>query len=206
MRESARRGIGPAVVPGGAQARVEQVEAAPGDLAHQRLAIAEMAIGRGRRHAHEPGGLREAEPLRAALLDQVARRLDQRVLEATVVIAARRAPPASPVRPAAAHTRAPQNFSSPHLSSLAAGETALASAQGHAACDSLLAAAILKVNILFHSAADRRSIPARPPIKGANDDRKPGSGIRWNRRLPALHRSDRAGRVLTRPSRCPARS
>ena len=83
-------GVGPAVVPGAAQRALEQLEAAPGDVGEQRVAVAEMPV---RRRRADPGPARrvgEGEPGRSLLRDQVERGADQRLAQIAVMIAAPR--------------------------------------------------------------------------------------------------------------------
>ena len=84
----------PALVPGSGETLLEALEAAPGDVGHQRVAVAEMPVGRGWTHAGSARGLGEGEPRRALLGDEVEGGADQRLAQVAVVIAA---PPAAAV-------------------------------------------------------------------------------------------------------------
>ena len=84
---------GNTVVPGHVEARGEALEAHTRDLGKQRIAVAEMPVGRCGAHASEPRRLGQAEARRPILLDQLARRLEQNLFEVAVVIGMR-APPA----------------------------------------------------------------------------------------------------------------
>ena len=72
----------------------EALEAALGNIGHQRVAIAEVAVGRGRADAGLARGLGEGEPRRALLGNQIERSVDQRFAQVAVMIAA---PPAAAV-------------------------------------------------------------------------------------------------------------
>ena len=92
MRSSAGERARPALVPGGGQALLEVLEAALGDVGHQRVAVAEMAVGRGRADAGLARGLGEGEPRRSLLGNEIQRRADQRLAQVAVMVAA---PPAA---------------------------------------------------------------------------------------------------------------
>ena len=80
-----------AAIPGALQMRLEQFEPAPRDIGDQRLAVAEMAVGRCRA---DPGRARcvgKGEPGRPFLRDKAERGVDQRLAQIAVVIAAPRA-------------------------------------------------------------------------------------------------------------------
>ena len=62
-------------------------EAARGDLLEDLLLAAEVTIGRGRGHARDAAGVGKREILRAAPLDELTRRSDQRFAQFTVMIA-----------------------------------------------------------------------------------------------------------------------
>ena len=81
-------GVRPAVIPGAFEMRREQLEAAQRDIGDQRLAVAEMPVWRGRANPRRAGGLGESEPGGALARDQIERRLDQRLPQIAVVIAA----------------------------------------------------------------------------------------------------------------------
>ena len=57
-------------------------------LGQQFVAVAKMPVGRRRADAGHARGIGEGEPGRALLRDQVERRLQQRLLQIAVVIAA----------------------------------------------------------------------------------------------------------------------
>src|SRR5205823_2940289 len=78
--------IGLAAVPAGREHRLETREALARHVGEQRLAIAEVAIGRGGRHAGRTRGVSEGEAGRALLLDQLAGGLDQGLAQIAVVI------------------------------------------------------------------------------------------------------------------------
>src|SRR5262249_52864211 len=80
---------GAAVVPGTRQRLGELVEAAPRHVDQEIVAVAEMPVRRGRTDARPARGLGEREPGRPLAGDQVERRLDQRLLEVPVMVAAR---------------------------------------------------------------------------------------------------------------------
>ena len=82
-------GVGAAVVPGARQRRLELLEAAQRDARHQLVAVAEMPIGRRRADAGQARRLGEGEAGRALLGDQLQRRVDQRLVQIAVMIAAR---------------------------------------------------------------------------------------------------------------------
>ncbi len=81
-----------AVVPRHVEARGEALEAALGDLGEEGVAIAEVAVRRGRADAGEPRRFGQAEAERAVLLDQLARRLEQHLFEVAVMIGSWPAP------------------------------------------------------------------------------------------------------------------
>src|SRR5207247_142875 len=81
-------GIGTAVVPGLRQQRLELLKTALGDAGKQFLTVAKMPIGRRRTDAGHPRGVGEGESGRAFLRDQIERRLQQRLLQIAVMIAA----------------------------------------------------------------------------------------------------------------------
>ncbi len=91
--------VGPALVPGGRKLLLEALEAAARDVGHQRVAIAEMAVGSGGAHARLPRGLGEGEAGRPLLGDEVEGGIHQGFPQVAVVIAA---PPAAAV-PMPAH-------------------------------------------------------------------------------------------------------
>src|SRR5262249_32647922 len=62
---------------------------APGNIGKQLIAIAEMAIGRGRADPRPTGCFGKGKARRAALGDQIERRPDQGLLEVSMVIATR---------------------------------------------------------------------------------------------------------------------
>ena len=64
------------------------LEAALGDVGHQGVAVAEMAVGRGRADAGLARGLGEGEARRALLGNQVEGGVDQRLAQVAVMIAA----------------------------------------------------------------------------------------------------------------------
>jgi hypothetical protein len=68
------------------------LEAVAGELGKKRIAVAKVPVGCGGADAGEPRGLGEAEAGRAVLLDQIARRLEQDLLQIAVVIGARPVP------------------------------------------------------------------------------------------------------------------
>src|SRR5262249_37571606 len=81
-------GIGLAVVPGAAELRLEQLEAPPRHVGHQRIAIAEVAIGGSRAYAGGARGLGEGEAGGALGGAEVEGGADQRLAQIAVVIAA----------------------------------------------------------------------------------------------------------------------
>ena len=81
-----------AVVPRHVELGGEALETVAGDFGEQRIAVAEMAIGRRGADAGEPRRLGEAEADRPMLLDQPARRFEQHLLQIAVVIGARPPP------------------------------------------------------------------------------------------------------------------
>ncbi len=85
--ESGARG-GLAAVPGRAQRLGEAFEAAPRDVGHQRVAVAEMAVRRGGADAGSARGVREGEACRPLLGDEIERRRDERLAQIAVMIAA----------------------------------------------------------------------------------------------------------------------
>src|SRR5262249_45252618 len=82
------KGVGSALVPGAAQAFLEQLETAACDIGKQRLAVAKMPIGSGRADPGRAGSIGEGKPRRPLLGDQVERGADQRLAQIAVVIAA----------------------------------------------------------------------------------------------------------------------
>ena len=86
MRVKRSSGV-PSPLQGPPEALGELVEAAEGDLGHQGVAAAEMAVERRRRDAHELGRIGEGETAEPALRDEALRRLDQRLLQIAVMIA-----------------------------------------------------------------------------------------------------------------------
>ena len=83
-----------AVVPRHVEPRGEALEAVLGDFGEQRIAIAEMPIGRRGTDAGKPRRLGQAEARRPVLLDQLARRFEQHLFEVAMMIGARPAPAA----------------------------------------------------------------------------------------------------------------
>ncbi len=65
----------------------ELFEAARGDLLEDLLLAAEVTVGRCGGDARDAAGVGEREVLRAALLDELTRRPDQRLAQLTVMIA-----------------------------------------------------------------------------------------------------------------------
>lgn len=57
-----------------------------GDLGEESVAITEMAIGRGGADARETRGLGQAEAESTMLFDELARRLEQNLLEVAMMI------------------------------------------------------------------------------------------------------------------------
>ena len=89
-----RHRVGPAAIPRGFQRGGELLEAAPRDVGEQLVAVAEMAVRRGRADAGPARRIGKGEPRRPFLGDQLERGADQRFLEVAVVIAARTFRPA----------------------------------------------------------------------------------------------------------------
>ena len=81
-------GVGAAVVPGLREQRLELLEAALRDAGQQFVAVAEMPVGRGRADAGHARGIGKGETGRALFRDQVERRLQQRLFQIAVMIAA----------------------------------------------------------------------------------------------------------------------
>ena len=80
-------GIGLAVVPGLLQRIAKQLEAALGDVRHQGVAVAEMAVRRRGADPRRARGIGEGEAGRPLLADQVKRGPDQRLAQIAVVVA-----------------------------------------------------------------------------------------------------------------------
>ena len=80
--------IGLAAGPAGREHRLEALEALARHVGQQRLAIAEVTVGRRRADARRTRGVGEGEAGRALFLDQLARGLDQRLAQIAVVIGA----------------------------------------------------------------------------------------------------------------------
>ncbi len=116
---------GHAIVPGHVETRGEAIEPAAGDLGEQRLAVAEMAVGRGGTDAGKPRRLGQAEAGRPILLDERAGGLEQDLLQIAVMIGTRAAPAVVggrhvsgfyfKARPEARRGRATFRHCSPHL-------------------------------------------------------------------------------------------
>ena len=85
--EGAHR-VGKAVVPGGGQHSGEALETAQRHFRQQRVGVAEMPVRRGGTDAGEPRRLGDGEAGRALLGDQRQRRLDQRLAQIAVMVAA----------------------------------------------------------------------------------------------------------------------
>ena len=68
------------------------LETAQRDVGHERVAVAEMPVGRGRADPGSPRGLGEGEPRWSLLGNQIQRRADQRFAQVAVMVAA---PPAA---------------------------------------------------------------------------------------------------------------
>ena len=68
--------------------RLEQLEAAARHIGHQRVAVAEMAIGRRRADPGRARRVGEGEARRPFSRDQLERGADQRLAQIAVVIAA----------------------------------------------------------------------------------------------------------------------
>ena len=81
-----RERVGTAVIPCVVQRRLEQLEAAARDIGKQRIAIAEMTVGRRRADPGRTRGVGKGEPGRPLLGDQVERGADQRLAQIAVVI------------------------------------------------------------------------------------------------------------------------
>ena len=77
-----------AVIPGLRQQRLELLETTLGDRGQQFVAVAEMPIGRGGTDAGHARGIGKGEAGRALLRDQPERRLQQRLFQIAVMIAA----------------------------------------------------------------------------------------------------------------------
>ena len=91
--------VRPAFVPGRGELLLEALEAALGDIGHQRVAIAEMPVGRRGADAGLARGFGKREAGGALFGDQIERGLDQGFPQVAMVIAA---PPAAAV-PVPAH-------------------------------------------------------------------------------------------------------
>ena len=70
--EGCARG-GLATVPRAGERGCESLEATPRDIGHERVAVAEMAVGRGGAHPRSPRGVREGEAGGTLLRDEVER-------------------------------------------------------------------------------------------------------------------------------------
>src|SRR5262249_10253187 len=81
-------GIRTAVVPGAGQRRRELLEAALGDGGQQLVAVAKVPVWRRRADAGHARGVGEGEAGRALLPNQVERRLQQRLFQIAVMVAA----------------------------------------------------------------------------------------------------------------------
>src|SRR5262245_2311845 len=81
-----------AFIPGGRQSLLELLKAAARNIRHQRIAVAEVAVGRRRADTSLAGRLRKGDTRRALLGNEVQRRADQRLAQIAVMIAA---PPAA---------------------------------------------------------------------------------------------------------------
>src|SRR5262249_3481918 len=81
-----------AVVAGHVGPRGEALETVAGELGKERVTVAEMPVWRRGADPCEPRRLGQTEARRAVLLDQLARRLEQDLLEIAVVIGARPVP------------------------------------------------------------------------------------------------------------------
>src|SRR5262245_43289538 len=81
-----------AFIPGGRQPLLELLKAAASNIRHQRIAVAEVAVGRCRADAGLAGGLCKGETRRPLLGNEVQRRAEQRLAQIAVMIAA---PPAA---------------------------------------------------------------------------------------------------------------
>ena len=81
-------GVRLSAVPCARQSFAELFEAASREFDHQIGAVVEMSIGGGGRHAHSFRRLGQGETRRPALGDKRARRVDQRVAQPAVMVAA----------------------------------------------------------------------------------------------------------------------
>ena len=82
----------------------EQLEAAPRDIGDQRVAVAEMPVGCGRTDPGRARGVGKGKSGRSLFGDQVESRLDQRLAQIAVMIAA------TPIRPSARPAHRPAQF------------------------------------------------------------------------------------------------
>ena len=87
-RSNAVGRIGTPLVPGALQRRLEALEAAPRDVGHQFVAVAEMAIRRGGADAGPARRFGEGEAGGALLGNQFEGGANQRLLQIAVVVAA----------------------------------------------------------------------------------------------------------------------
>src|SRR5262245_782628 len=92
-RAESRKRRGDAVVPGDVEAGGKAFETGARHLGEKRIAVAEMAVGRGGADPGKPRRLGQAEARGPVLLDQLARRFEQHLTQVAVVIGMR-APPA----------------------------------------------------------------------------------------------------------------
>src|SRR5246127_3820905 len=90
--------VGAATVPSAVEMRGKELEPAASDIGDQRVTIAKVAIGGGRADPGRACGIGKGKPCWAFFCDQVEGRLDQRLAQIAVVIAAPSARPLS--RPA----------------------------------------------------------------------------------------------------------
>jgi hypothetical protein len=81
-----------AFIPSSCQPLLELLKAAASNIRHQRIAVAEVAVGRCRADTGLARRLRKGEPRRPLLGDEIQRRADQRLAQIAVMIAA---PPAA---------------------------------------------------------------------------------------------------------------
>src|SRR6202011_3248596 len=81
-------GIRPAIVPGIGQHHLELLETALRDARKQLVAIAEMPVWRCRADARHARGIGKGEPRRTFFRNQAERRLQQRLFQIAVMIAA----------------------------------------------------------------------------------------------------------------------
>src|SRR5262249_1535154 len=79
----------PAITPRPIKYNREPLESAQRDASEKFIAVAEMAIGRGRAHARPPRGLCKSETCRPLLRDQFQGGAQQRLSQVAVVVAAR---------------------------------------------------------------------------------------------------------------------